>query len=90
MGRQLTNAASRPRTTSTWPACAAGSARPAPPIPAYRTLGVEVRRAAGGSAVVRVPVSPHLTVSGGGLLPGAFAVLADAWPTKWPATRSGR
>jgi uncharacterized protein (TIGR00369 family) len=39
---------------------------------------VEVRRAAGGSAVVWVPVSPHLTASGGGLLPGAFAVLADA------------
>ena len=39
---------------------------------------MEVRRAVDGSAVVRVPVSPHLTASGGGLLPGAFAVLADA------------
>jgi uncharacterized protein (TIGR00369 family) len=48
------------------------------PVPAYRTLGVEIRAAAAGSAVVRVPASPHLAAPGGGLLPGAFAVLADA------------
>jgi uncharacterized protein (TIGR00369 family) len=47
-------------------------------IPAYQTLGVEVRTAAAGSAVVRVPASAHLAAPGGVLLPGAFAVLADA------------
>jgi len=31
-----------------------------------------------GTAVVRVPASPYLTAPDGGLLPGTFAVLADA------------
>ncbi|MBV9380936.1 MAG: hotdog fold thioesterase [Streptosporangiaceae bacterium] len=55
-----------------------GLGREGIPIPAYQTLGVEVRSATIGAAVVRVPVSPHLAAPGGGLLPGAFAVLADA------------
>ncbi len=78
MGRQLTNAASRTEDDTDLAGLRRGLGQAGTPIPAYRTLGVEVRRAAGGSAVVRVPVSPHLTASGGGLLPGAFAVLADA------------
>ena len=78
MGRQLTNAASRTEDDTALAGLRRGLGQAGTPIPAYRTLGVEVRRAAGGSAVVRVPVSPHLTASGGGLLPGAFAVLADA------------
>ena len=47
-------------------------------IPAYQTLGVDVREATAGSAVVRLPRSPHLVAPDGGLLPGAFAILADA------------
>jgi uncharacterized protein (TIGR00369 family) len=78
MGRQLTNAASRTEDDTALAGLRRGLGQAGTPIPAYRTLGVEVRQAAGGSAVVRVPVSPHLTASGGGLLPGAFAVLADA------------
>jgi uncharacterized protein (TIGR00369 family) len=78
MGRQLTNAASPTEDDTDLAGLRRGLGQAGTSIPAYRTLGVEVRRAAGGSAVVRVPVSPHLTASGGGLLPGAFAVLADA------------
>ena len=48
------------------------------PIPVYETLGIEMRGVEAGAAVVRVPLSPYLTAPGGGLLPGAFAVLADA------------
>jgi uncharacterized protein (TIGR00369 family) len=48
------------------------------PIPAYRTLGLELRSAAAGAAVARLPVSQHLASPAGDLLPGAFAVLADA------------
>jgi uncharacterized protein (TIGR00369 family) len=55
-----------------------GLGRDGIPIPVHQTLGIEVRSAAAGSAVVRVPASPHLAAPGGGLLPGAFAVLADA------------
>jgi uncharacterized protein (TIGR00369 family) len=55
-----------------------GFGRDGTPIPAYQTLGVEVRSAKIGAAVVRVPVSPYLTGPDGDLLPGAFAVLADA------------
>jgi len=55
-----------------------GLGRDGVPIPAYQTLGVEVRSATAGSAVVRVPLSPHLVAPDGALLPGAFAVLADA------------
>ncbi len=47
-------------------------------IPAYQTLGVDVREATAGSAVVRLPRSPHLVAPDGSLLPGAFAILADA------------
>ncbi len=47
-------------------------------IPAYQTIGVDVREATAGSAVVRLPRSPHLVAPDGGLLPGAFAILADA------------
>ncbi|MGD0242509.1 MAG: PaaI family thioesterase [Streptosporangiaceae bacterium] len=78
MGRQLTNAASRAEDDTDPPGLRRGLGQAGTPIPAYRTLGVEVRRAVGGSAVVRMPVSSHLAASAGGLLPGAFAVLADA------------
>ena len=54
-----------------------GLGREGIPIPAYQTLGIDMRSAAAGCAVVRLPVSEHLTTPGG-LLPGAFAVLADA------------
>lgn len=78
MGRQLTNAASRTEDDTDLAGLRRGLGQAGTPIPAYRTLGVEVRRAAAGTAVVRVPVSPHLAAPGGGLLPGAFGVLADA------------
>ena len=48
------------------------------PIPAYRTLGAGFRSATPGAAVFRLPVSGHLTTPDGSLLPGAFAVVADA------------
>jgi uncharacterized protein (TIGR00369 family) len=78
MGRQLPNAATRTKDDADPTGLRRGLGQAGTPIPAYRTLGVEVRRAAAGSAVVRVPASPHLAAPGGGLLPGAFAVLADA------------
>ncbi len=78
MGRQLTNAASPTEDHADLAGLRRGLGQAGTPIPAYRTLGVEVRRAAAGSAVVRMPVSPHLAAPGGGLLPGALAVLADA------------
>jgi acyl-coenzyme A thioesterase PaaI-like protein len=86
MGSQLTNAA---LDDADLEGLRRGLGRDGFPIPAYQTLGVEVRMAAAGSAVVRVPTSPHLVAPGGGLLPGAFAVLADA-SMRWPVTRSGR
>ena len=55
-----------------------GLGRDGLPIPAYRTLGLAFRQAAAGAAVVRLPVSPHLASPSGGLLPGAFAIAADA------------
>ena len=55
-----------------------GLGRDGIPIPAYQTLGVDVREATAGSAVVRLPRSPHLVAPDGSLLPGAFAILADA------------
>ena len=55
-----------------------GLGRDGLPIPAYRTLGLAFRQAAAGAAVVRLPVSPHLASRSGGLLPGAFAIAADA------------
>ena len=55
-----------------------GLGRDGIPIPAYETLGIEMRGVDAGAAVVRVPASPYLTAPDGGLLPGTFAVLADA------------
>lgn len=55
-----------------------GLGRDGQPIPAYQALGLAFRTAAAGAAVVRLPLSPPLTPPGGGLLPGAFAVVADA------------
>jgi uncharacterized protein (TIGR00369 family) len=78
MDSQMTNPAA---VTAEHPDLAAlrrGRGQNGTPIPAYQTLGVQVRSAAAGSAVVRLPASRHLAAPGGGLLPGAFAVLADA------------
>jgi len=55
-----------------------GLGRDGIPIPAYETLGIDMRGVEAGTAVVRVPASPYLTAPDGGLLPGTFAVLADA------------
>jgi uncharacterized protein (TIGR00369 family) len=55
-----------------------GLGRDGIPIPAYETLGIDMRSVEAGAAVVRVPASPYLTAPDGSLLPGAFAVLADA------------
>jgi uncharacterized protein (TIGR00369 family) len=78
MGSQLTNAAMAAGEDVVLADLRRGLGRDGIPIPAYQTLGVEVREATAGSAVVRVPRSPHLAAPDGGLLPGAFAVLADA------------
>ena len=78
MGSQLTNAATGTGEDDVLAGLRRGLGRDGIPIPAYRVLGVEVRQATAGSAVVRVPVSPHMAAPDGGLLPGAFAVLADA------------
>jgi uncharacterized protein (TIGR00369 family) len=78
MGSQLTNAAMVVGEEAVLAGLRRGLGRDGIPIPAYQTLGVEVREATAGSAVVRMPRSPHLTAPDGGLLPGAFAVLADA------------
>jgi uncharacterized protein (TIGR00369 family) len=55
-----------------------GLGRDGIPVPAYQTLGIEMRSVEAGAAVARVPASPYLTAPDGGLLPGTFAVLADA------------
>ena len=55
-----------------------GLGRDGIPIPAYETLGIDMRSVEAGTAVVRVSASPYLTAPDGGLLPGTFAVLADA------------
>lgn len=55
-----------------------GLGRDGIPISAYETLGIDMRSVEAGTAVVRVPASPCLTAPDGGLLPGTFAVLADA------------
>lgn len=47
------------------------------PIPAYHTFSVEVRSAHAGAAVARLPTAPQLAPAGGGLLPGALAIIAD-------------
>jgi acyl-coenzyme A thioesterase PaaI-like protein len=77
MGSQLTNAATVTEDV-VLAGLRRGLGRDGIPIPVHQTLGIEVRSAAAGSAVVRVPTSPHLAAPGGGLVPGAFAVLADA------------
>lgn len=78
MSSQSTNAAMVTDDEAVLAGLRRGLGRDGIPIPAYQTLGVEVREATAGSAVVRVPRSPHLTAPDGALLPGAFAVLADA------------
>jgi len=78
MSSQLTNAAPASGEDEVLAGLRRGLGRDGIPIPAHQTLGVEVREATAGSAVVRVPRSPHLVAPDGGLLPGAFAVLADA------------
>ncbi len=55
-----------------------GLGRDRRPIPAYRTLAVEVRSAVAGVGVVRLPAGPYLASADGALLPGALAVVADA------------
>ena len=82
MGSQLTNAAmvageAAAGEDAVLAGLRRGLGRDGIPIPVHRTLGVEVREATAGSAVVRLPRSPHLAAPHGGLLPGAFAVLAD-------------
>ena len=77
MSSQLTNAAMVAGEDAVLAGLRSGLGRDGIPVPAHRTLGVEVREVTAGSAVVRVPRSPHLTVPDGALLPGAFAVLAD-------------
>ena len=77
MSSQLTNAAMVAGEDAVLAGLRSGLGRDGIPVPAHRTLGVEVREVTAGSAVVRVPQSPHLTVPDGALLPGAFAVLAD-------------
>lgn len=54
-----------------------GLGRDGEPIPAHSALGVEVRDVSAGTAVVRLPVSEHVAAPGGGLLPGALAIVAD-------------
>src|ERR1700747_1772367 len=68
-----------------------GLGRDGIPIPAYQTLGIEMRGVQAGAAAVRAPASPYLTAPAargpappyraapdGGLLPGGFPVVADA------------
>jgi uncharacterized protein (TIGR00369 family) len=82
MGSQLTNAAmvageAAAGEDAVLAGLRRGLGRDGIPIPVHHTLGVEVREATAGSAVVRLPRSPHLAAPHSGLLPGAFAVLAD-------------
>ena len=77
MGSQPTNAAVVAGEDAVLTGLRRGLGRDGILIPAHQTLDVDVPEATAGSAVVRVPRSPHLTTSDGGLLPGAFAVLAD-------------
>jgi uncharacterized protein (TIGR00369 family) len=78
MVSQLTNTANGSDEDPVLAGLRRGLGRDGIPIPVHQTLGIEVRSAAAGSAVVRVPTSPHLAAPGGALVPGAFAVLADA------------
>ena len=78
MGGQRVHAAIGTAADGEIEALRRGLGRDGIPVPAYQTLGIEMRSVEAGSAVVRVPASPYLTAPDGGLLPGAFAVLADA------------
>jgi uncharacterized protein (TIGR00369 family) len=78
MGGQRVPAAMGTAAESEIEALRRGLGRDGIPIPAYQTLGIEMRTVEAGTAVVRVPASPYLTAPDGGLLPGTFAVLADA------------
>jgi acyl-coenzyme A thioesterase PaaI-like protein len=60
-----------------WADLARGLGPGGAPIPAYRTFSVEVRSAQAGAAVARLSAGPHLASAGGGLLPGALAIVAD-------------
>lgn len=78
MGGQRVRAATGTAAEGEIEALRHGLGRDGVPIPAYQTLGIDMRSVEAGAAVVRVPASPYLTAPGGGLLPGTFAVLADA------------
>lgn len=55
-----------------------GLGRDGTPIPVYATLGVEAGEVSTGEAVFRLPASRYIERAGGGMLSGAFAILADA------------
>jgi len=78
MGSQRVPAATGTAAEGEIEALRRGLGRDGIPIPAYETLGIDMRSVEAGTAVVRVPASPYLTAPDGGLLPGTFAVLADA------------
>jgi uncharacterized protein (TIGR00369 family) len=78
MGGQRASAAIGTAAEGEIEALRRGAGRDGIPVPAYQTLGIDMRSVEAGAAVVRVPVSPYLTAPDGGLLPGTFAVLADA------------
>ena len=78
MGGQRVRAATGIAAEGEIEALRRGLGRDGIPIPAYETLGIDMRSVEAGAAVVRVPASPYLTAPDGGLLPGTFAVLADA------------
>jgi uncharacterized protein (TIGR00369 family) len=78
MGGQRVHAAMGTAAEGEIEALRRGLGRDGIPIPAYQTLGIEMRSVEAGAAVVRVPSSPYLTAPDEGLLPGTFAVLADA------------
>lgn len=78
MGGQRAHAATGATAGGEIEALRRGLGRDGLPIPAYETLGIDMRSVEAGTAVVRVTASPYLTTPDGGLLPGTFAVLADA------------
>ena len=78
MGGQRVHAAKGTAAEGEIEALRRGLGRDGMPVPAYQTLGIEMRTVDAGTAVARVPTSPYLTGQDGGLLPGTFAVLADA------------
>jgi uncharacterized protein (TIGR00369 family) len=78
MGGQRVHAAMGTAAEAEIEALRRGLGRDGIPVPAYQTLGIEMRGVDAGAAVARVPASPYLTAPDGGVLPGTFAVLADA------------